>query len=136
MQLTYPGEPRVLYRRIQEDDLILYPNFMHYRLECHIPLLDLSTTNAITKSVITHLHIKVHTYLLLLDALVAPPLICDIPQGHSLRSASSNIHVVVRTVEFCTPDLCDLGESLEEYALDSLVELGDPVFKVGIAFQI
>ena len=43
MQLVDPGLTSVFYWRIKEDDLVLYPNFMHDRLQRHAALQNLET---------------------------------------------------------------------------------------------
>ena len=42
MQLGDPRLPGVLDRRVQEDNLILYPNFVYDRLQGHAPFQELS----------------------------------------------------------------------------------------------
>ena len=43
MQLLNPSRPSVFYWRIQEDDLILYPNYMDNRLDNHMGFHELHT---------------------------------------------------------------------------------------------
>jgi len=43
MQLLNPRRPGILYRRVQEDNLILYPDFMHNRFQRHMTFQELKS---------------------------------------------------------------------------------------------
>ena len=70
------------------------------------------------------------TDLLILSLLVQPTL-----AGHLPSVVPSGVRVVC-PVEFCAPHLNDLREPLEKDQFDPLVQFCNPVFKVGVTFQV
>jgi len=111
MQLLDPARPCILHRRIQEDNLVLYPNLMHDRLQHHMMLQE----------------------LFVLRLLIPSSLIWEIPEGPS--NVPPRVPVI-RPVELSTPHLDDSSKALEEDALYPLVKLSDPVLQVGVTFEV
>jgi len=124
MQLLEPRRTSVLYRGIQEDDLVLYPNLMHNRLQRHVPLHELikaSSAHALVyKDDMTH--------LLLLYPLISTTLI---RKWQNITSIS-----VIHTIKLRAPHLNDLRQPLQQDSFNSLVQFGNPMFKVSIALQV
>ena len=69
------------------------------------------------------------------DLLVLSPLVRPTLAGHLPSVVPSGVRVV-RPVEFGTPHLNDLCEPLEKDQLDLLVQFCNPVFEVGVTFQV
>jgi hypothetical protein len=147
VQLPDPRHPRILHRRIQEDNLILDPDLVHDRLQDHMRVL-------VGQLLFLGLLVRVH----LRAAAEHPPFArlsadsrvgVDVAVHHPPSTRTRATHgerrecrrersVFSRTgrVEFGAPDVDDAPEPLEEDALDALVELEDPVLEVSVAFQV
>jgi hypothetical protein len=107
VQLPDPGRSRILYWRIQEDNLVLYPNFMHDRLQHHMSFQELDQKNVqlSTSSSI----IKRSTYLFFLHTFITSSLVSDIPKGKGIAAG-----IFIDPVELCTPYLDDMRQPLEK----------------------
>lgn len=77
MQLLYPSLSGILNRRIEEDDLVLYPNFMNDRFQSQFPFLTLVVS----------------------QPLVPASFVCNIPKHDSTP------YVLFRLIKLCTPEL-------------------------------
>ena len=69
------------------------------------------------------------------DLLVFGPLVQPTLARHLPSVVPSGVRVV-RPVEFGAPHLNDLCEPLEKDEFDLLVQFCNPVFKVGVTFQV
>ena len=69
------------------------------------------------------------------DLLVLSPLVRLALTGHLPSVIPSGVRVV-RPVELCAPHLNYLGEPFKKDHLDPLVQFRNPVFEVGVAFQV
>ena len=69
MELPDPCRPSILDWRVKEDDLILYPDFMHDRLENHMVFQELQTH--FQRGEVQSL---IQTYLLIFHPLVSSSL--------------------------------------------------------------
>lgn len=76
MQLFNPCSTRILNWRVQENDLILYPNLMHDRLHSHMSFKELSDSRVFISA--KNGSIVIMMYLFVFTALVASPFVRDI----------------------------------------------------------
>lgn len=127
VQLLQPSLSCILNWRVEEDDLVLYPDFVDNRLECHMALRKLFTS----VSDIYH-GFQRQPYLLFFGTFVPSALVGDIPERWKLASTVR----VLQTVELGAEHLYRLGQPLEEDPFYPLIEFGDPLFEVGIALQV
>ena len=111
VQLPDPRRPRILYRWVQKDNLVLYPNLMHDRLQRHVSLHELHSNRQ--SSLTTK---EEETYLLLLHPLIPPPLTRNIPNKQIPPSIA-----IIDSIKLGTPHLNDVRQPLEKDPLNSLV---------------
>lgn len=104
MQLSDPGLSSILYWWVEEDNLILYPNFMDNRFQSHTAFQELAKGNV---NIIKH-KFEDPSHFLFLHSLVPTALVRDISQSKGFLPIT-----IILTIEFCTPHLNDVGQALE-----------------------
>ena len=112
MQLPNPRRPRILYRRVQKDNLVLYLDLMQNRLQRHMSLHELLANH---QSLLTTK--EAETYLLLLHPLFPPPLTRNIPNRQQVPPSIA----IIDPIKLGTPHLNDMRQPLEKAPLDPLV---------------
>jgi hypothetical protein len=113
---------RIFYWRIEEDDLVLYPDFMDDGLKGHTPFQELRDVSD-QKSALTERRAYFFSALLL-------------PTPLTRNGVASELTVIRGAVELSAPHLNDVLQSLKEDSFDLLVQLGNPVVKICVAFKI
>lgn len=132
VQLLNPRRPGVLYRRVQKDNLILYPDFMHNRFQRHMTFQELRLFDQIKTQKQRGLPDRNKTDLFFLCSFVASSLIRQVPN----RWQISPCITIIRSTKLGAPYLDDLGQPLQENSFDALVKFCHPIIQVCVTFQV
>lgn len=128
MQLSDPGLTSVLNWGIQEDNLVLDPDFMDDRLQDHVTFQKLHKEVSI-KYISTKMCTS--TYLFFLNTLVLVSFERQVSRGQHFTSIT-----IISAIELRTPDLDDVCQPLKKDSFYPFVELCNPLFQVSIALQV